>query len=119
VHEDSEDPFNVELKTALAEIELGTTRRRALENLAARVPLDSVRSIIASVVQAEELGTPLHDVLHNEATLMRLHRSVKAENTAAVASIRIMIPGLLILLSVILTVFAPFIVKAITRGGLL
>jgi len=118
VEGDSPDAFSRELKTVLAEMELGATRRNAMENLARRVALDSVRSIVASVSQAEELGTPLHDVLHNEATLMRLHRSVRAENAAAVASVRILLPGLLILTSVILTVFAPVIVRAVSGGGL-
>jgi tight adherence protein C len=119
VYEDTEDPFHLELKTVLAEMELGSTRGKALRSLSARVPLESVQSIVASVVQAEELGTPLHDVLHNEATLMRLHRSVRAEHVAAVASVRIIIPGLLILGSVVLAVFAPAILKIVRGGGLM
>jgi len=117
VHEDPEDPFNTELNTVLAEIELGTTRRKALESLADRVPLDSLRSIVASVIQAEELGTPLGEVLHAQASLMRLQRSVKAENAAAVASVRILVPSLLILMSVVLAVFGPAIIRGL-RGGL-
>ena len=116
VHEKGDDPFNVELRTVLAEMDLGSTRRQALENLARRVPLDILQSIVASVIQSEDLGTPLADVLHAEATLMRLHRSVRAENAAAVASVRILIPSLLILVSVILTVFGPAIVRGMTRG---
>ena len=116
VREEGDDPFNVELKAMLAEMELGTTRRRALENMAKRVPLDQLRSIISSIVQAEELGTPLADVLHSQANLLRLHRSVRAENAAAVASVRILVPSLLILMAVILAVFAPAILKAISGG---
>ena len=110
------DPFNVELKAMLAEMDLGTTRRAALQNLAERVPIEMLRSIVASVIQAEELGTPLSDVLHSEATLLRLQRSVRAENAAAVASVRILLPSLLILMSVVLAVFAPAIVRAVKRG---
>ena len=117
VRERGDDPFNVELKALLAEMDLGTTRRRALENMSARVPLDPLRSIISSVVQAEELGTPLSEVLHSQANLLRLHRSVKAENAAAVASVRILVPSLLILMAVILALFAPAVLKGI-RGGL-
>lgn len=115
--EDDEDAFNVELRAMLAEMDLGTTRRRAMQNLGARVPLESLRGIVASVIQAEELGTPLGDVLHSQATLLRLQRSVKAENAAAVASVRILIPSLLILISVVLSVFGPMIIKGF-RGGL-
>jgi tight adherence protein C len=111
------DPMNAELATVLAEMELGTTRRAALKNLAERVPLDSLRSIVASVIQAEELGTPLADVLRDQSALLRLHRSVRAEKMAALASVRILLPNLLILISVVLCVFAPVIIRAI-RGQL-
>ena len=113
---DEEDPFNVELRAVMAEIELGSTRRQALQNLSDRVPLDMLRSIVASVIQAEELGTPLATVLHSQATLLRLQRSVRAENAAAIASVRILLPSLLILLSVVLAIFAPSIVKIVNEG---
>jgi tight adherence protein C len=118
VREGSDDPFNEELKIVLAEIELGTTRRQGLQNLAERIPIDMLRSIVASVIQAEDLGTPLADVLHSQASLLRLQRSVRAENLAAVASVRIMVPGALILLSVILAVFGPAVVRFIESGGI-
>jgi len=116
VRERGDDPFNEELRAVLAEIELGTTRRQALQNLSARVPLESLRSIVASIVQAEELGTPLAEVLHSQATLLRLHRSVRAENLAAIASVRMLIPSLLIMLSAVLAVFAPAILRALRKG---
>ncbi len=116
--EDKEDPFNVELNTMLTEIDLGSTRRKSLLNLADRIPLDPLKTIIASVVQAEELGTPLHDVLHSQASLLRLQRTVRAENAAAVASVRILVPSLLILFGVVLTLFGPAIIRFISNGGL-
>ncbi len=118
VRERSENPFNVEFKTMLAEMDLGTTRRGALENLSARVPLESLRSIVASIIQAEELGSPLGQVLHDQATLLRLRRSFAAENKAAVASIRILLPCLLLVFAVMLAIFGPAIIR-IVRGGLL
>ncbi len=117
VRERSDDPLNQEFKAALAEMDLGTTRQKAMQNLAARVPQAGVRSLVASVLQAEELGTPLHNVLHDQATLQRMARSTAAENAAAVASTRIMLPGLLIVMAVILVIFGPAIVRGI-RGGL-
>jgi tight adherence protein C len=116
VREETDDPFNIELKTMLAEMDLGTTRRKALRNLADRIPLDSLRSIVASVIQAEELGTPLGEILHQQASLLRLHRSVRAENAAAVASVRILVPSLLILIAVVIAIFGPAILRIIERG---
>ena len=115
--EDPDHPMNVELQTVLAEIDLGTTRQQALANLADRVTLESLRGIVASIIQAEQLGTPLEPVLKDQSTLLRLHRSVRAEKLAALASVRILVPSVLILFSVVLTVFAPLIVSAV-RGSL-
>jgi len=111
VHEDPDHPFNAELKSVLAEIELGSTRAQALRNLSDRIPLETLRSIIAAIIQAESLGTPLADVLKQQASLLRLQRSVRAEKLAASASVRILVPSMLILASVVLAVFAPFIVR--------
>jgi len=112
-----DEPIIVELRALLAELDLGTPRRNALQNLARRVPLPSLRSIVASVIQAEQLGTPLADVLHDHSTLLRLQRSVRAENAAAIAGVRILVPCLLLVMAVILAVFAPAIVRTV-RGGL-
>ena len=118
VGEDPEHPFSEELNSVLAEIDLGTTRRQALMNMSDRVPQESLRSIVAAIIQAEALGTPLSDVLKQQANLLRLQRSVRAEKLAASASVRILIPSLLILLSVVLAVFATIIIKAI-KGELM
>jgi tight adherence protein C len=117
VRENVEDPLNVELRALLAEIDLGTTRRRALENLTERIPLSALHSIVASVIQAEELGTPLADVLHDQSTLLRQKRWVRAENAAAAAGVKILVPCLLLVMAVMLAVFGPFVVKFV-RGEL-
>ncbi len=116
VRETPDDPLNVEFRALLAEMELGTTRRVALENLAERIPIESIRSLIAAVTQAEELGTPLGSVLHDQATLLRLERSVRAENLAAKASVRILVPCLLLVMAVILVVFGPMIIQVAKEG---
>jgi len=46
-----------------------------------------------------------------------MQRSMKAENRAAVASVRILIPCLLLVAAVMLVIFGPAIIRAV-RGGL-
>jgi tight adherence protein C len=118
IREESDDPLRVEFAALLAEMELGATRKKALGNLSDRIPLDSLRTVVASIIQAEEMGTPLADVLQQQATLMRMQRSARAEDLAAVASVRILVPCLLIVMAVILAGFAPVLVRAIRQGGL-
>ena len=116
VQEDEQNSLNQEFRALLSEMDLGTTRAQALVNMANRIPLDSVRMIVASVKQAEALGTPLAYVLKDQATLLRRQRTIRAENLAASASIKILVPCLLLVMAVILTIFGPWIVRIINEG---
>lgn len=116
IRDDPEDDLNQELAFALSEMEYGSTRAASLQNLADRIPLDSLRSVIGAVNQAEKLGTPLSAILKTQADMLRTQREVRAEKLAASASLKILIPSLLILLAVVLVVFGPMIIRMITEG---
>jgi tight adherence protein C len=94
-----------------AEIDFGSTRARALASMAERIPLDSLRSVVGAINQAEALGTPLSTILKNQSGMIRMIRSVRAEEASASASMRILIPSMIILLAVVLVVFAPMILR--------
>jgi hypothetical protein len=55
-------------------------------------------------------------MLHDQAELMRLNRSARAEDLAAKASIRILVPCLLLVLAVILVVFGPMVIRYAREG---
>lgn len=112
-----EEDLNQELRLVQAEIEFGTPRQTALSNMADRIPLDSLRSVIGAVNQAESLGSPLSTILKTQAVMLRNARSVRAEKLSASASLRILIPSMLILLAAVLTLFGPLIVKWIVNGS--
>jgi tight adherence protein C len=116
VRDDPDDDFNQELRLVYAEIEFGTPRPAALAHMAERIPLETLRSIIGAVNQAESLGTPLSTILKNQSGMMRMHRSVRAEKLSASASLRILVPSMLILLAVILIVFGPMIMRYAAYG---
>lgn len=118
IRDDPEDELNQELAFSLAEMEYGTTRANALQNLGQRIPLDSLRSVIGAVNQAEKLGTPLSSILKVQAEMLRMHRSVRAEKLSASASLKILIPSMLILLAVVLIMAAPMIIRFIVQGSL-
>jgi tight adherence protein C len=118
IRDQPEDELNQELKVALSEIEFGVPRARALANLADRVPHESLRSIIGAVNQAESLGTPLASILKLQAKMLRMQRSVRAEKLSASASLRILVPSMVILIAVVGIVFAPLIIRFL-RGELM
>jgi tight adherence protein C len=104
-----------QLSRVLDDLALGRTRVEALEALAARTTSPAVREFVAAVCQSEQKGTPLVDSLSIQASTLRLRRSVRAEELAARASVKMMLPLLLLVSSLMLVIFGPFIV---TGGGL-
>lgn len=118
IRDDPDDDLNQELAFSLSEMEYGTTRAVALKNLGERIPLDSLRSVIGAVNQAEKLGTPLSAILKVQAEMLRMHRSVRAEKLSASASLKILVPSMLILLAVVLVIGAPMIIRFIVQGSL-
>lgn len=118
IRDDPEDDLNQELQIALSEIEFGTTRAAALQNLADRIPLESLRSVVAAVNQSEQLGTPMSSILKVQAEMLRAHRGVIAEKKSASASLRILVPSMMILMAVIIIVFSPMIIRFTQQGGL-
>lgn len=111
-----DDSLNEELSRVLQDLQLGRTRRVALENFASRAPTEAVMDFVGSVVQAEEKGNPLADVLRIQAGMLRMRRSVAAEENAAKAAVKLMIPLMFIFVAIIIVLMGPFIVNAMGKG---
>lgn len=110
------DALQEEFARILQELELGRTRRQALENFAIRVPTDPVRDFVGSVTQAEEKGNPLAEVLRIQANMLRMRRSVMAEEAAARAAVMMMLPLMLIFCAIIIILLGPFVVQSMGKG---
>lgn len=100
-------PTADELGRILDELELGHTRSKALSGFAERVPTRPVRDFVGAIVQAEEKGTPLTEILGVQARVLRMRRSVLAEEAAARAALQLMIPLVLIFAAIMLLVLGP------------
>jgi tight adherence protein C len=109
-------PIIEEFGRVLRELDLGHTRRRALEGFAERVPTDQVREFVNSVIQAEDKGNPLADVLTIQAQTQRMRRSIAAEEIASEAALMLIGPMTLIFLCVIALLLGPVVVRFMTGG---
>jgi len=85
-------PLSDEFRQALNEIKLGKPRREALKDLAARVEVDDVSTFISSLIQADQLGVSIANVLRVQADQVREKRTQRAEEKAQKAPIKILIP---------------------------
>jgi tight adherence protein C len=107
----ADEPLIEELRLVLQELKLGRTRKQALTQLAERAPGEAVRDLVAAVIQSESQGTPLAAVLAAQAAASRQRRSVDAEETAAKAGNKLMLPLGLLFLSVLLLIISPMVMK--------
>ncbi len=108
---DPDDALVEEFGRILQELNLGRTRKQALVSFADRAPLETVQEFVNSVVQAEEKGNPLADVLQIQAGMTRMRRSVKAEQMAAQAGVKMIGPLALLMLCIMALILGPMFLK--------
>jgi tight adherence protein C len=110
-----EDPLVEEFTLILQTLNLGRTRKDALVGFADRAPAASVSEFVNALVQAEERGNPVAEVLLIQAGTSRTRRSVRAEELAAKAGVKMTGPLMLIFLAVLALIVAPAMMN-ITEG---
>ena len=81
------------------------------QNLYQRVPTEPMRLFVDDLVQGEELGRPLADIFERQADQSRVRRVQDATDTAGKAKVLVLIPGMLVFISVLILLFAPFFVR--------
>jgi tight adherence protein C len=74
------------------EISLGKLRREALRDMADRLGVSEMTSFVAAVIQSEQLGVSLAQVLRIQADQMRIRRRQLAEEEAHKAPIKMLLP---------------------------
>ncbi|ADE57319.1 type II secretion system F family protein [Aminobacterium colombiense] len=88
-------PMGENFARALHEISLGESRQAAFRGIMERLPIEEVRHFIASLIQAEELGVAVSEVLRSQAGTLKRLRRLKAEEHARKAPIKILFPMIL------------------------
>lgn len=74
------------------EISLGKLRREALRDMAERLGVSEMTSFVAAVIQSEQLGVSLAQVLRIQSEQMRIRRRQLAEEEAHKAPIKMLLP---------------------------
>ena len=74
------------------EIQLGKLRREALRDMADRLGVTEMSSFVAAVIQSEQLGVSMAQVLRIQADQMRIRRRQLAEEEAHKAPIKMLLP---------------------------
>ena len=111
-----DDPLIEELTRVMQELQLGRTRRQVLLEFAERAPVPSVNEFVSALMQAEERGNPVAEVLQIQAVVSRQRRTVNAEEAAAKAGVKIVGPLMLCFVCIMLLVMGPMILKLAQEG---
>lgn len=108
-------PVAEEMMLALRQIDLGSSRRSAFEEMRERSSSPSLNNFITSFLQAEELGTPITGFLESYSKEMRRTAGQRARKAAAQANPKIS----LILTLVIMPAITLFLLGSIVLMALL
>lgn len=93
-----------ELALTTAELSFLPDRKQAFENLAKRVELDGVKSVVMALTQAEKYGTPLGQAMRIMAQENRDIRMNEAEKKAAAIPPKLTVPMIVCFLPVLFIV---------------
>jgi tight adherence protein C len=105
-----ESPVTQELRLTLREMELGLSRRDALENMKLRTDIDDLVTFAVVLSQADALGLPIGRVLEAQANEMRDKRRQRAREKAAKVPVKILFPlALCFLPAILIIVLGPIV----------
>ena len=89
------DPLNEELLRMTKEIQVGSSRKTALRNMAERVKQPDLKSVAFALIQADELGVSIGSILRIQSEQLRSRRFDRAEKLAAEAPVKMLGPLML------------------------
>src|SRR4030043_2054502 len=100
------------------EIQLGKLRREALRDMADRLGVTEMSSFVAAVIQSEQLGVSMAQVLRIQADQMRIRRRQLAEEEAHKAPIKMLLPmALFIFPALCIVLMTPALLILIETGA--
>ena len=107
------DALNEELSRTFHEIKLGKKRSQALRELSQRVGQSDLSTVLNSIIQAEELGVSIGELLTIQGDMLRNKRFARAEKLAGEAPVKIVLPlALFIFPAVVIILVVPIVMQA-------
>lgn len=109
-------PVAEEFGRVLADMNLGKTRVEAFTSLRHRLADDEITAIVGSILQGEQLGTPLARIFRTQADVLRLKRSQRAETIAGEAGVNMLLPAVMVMAATVLVIIGPFLLNYLYFG---
>lgn len=109
-------PLAEELVRTLQDVSIGRSRRDAYHALERRTNVEDLRRFVRAVVQADQYGISIADVLRVQAGEMRVRRRQRAEEQAVKVPVKIVFPLVFCILPVLFIVLLTPAVLGIIRA---
>jgi tight adherence protein C len=93
-----------ELQRTMHEIHLGKPRRDALRQLGSRTKVKDLVTLVNAVVQADQMGVSMAQVMRTQADEARIKRRQRAEEKAHQAAVKMLFPLVLFILPSVMIV---------------
>jgi tight adherence protein C len=111
------DPLGEELIRAMREMQVGKTRKEALKDMAERCNQQDIKSVVSSLIQADELGVSIGSILRIQADQMRVRRFQRAEKLGNEAPVKLLFPLVCFIFpAVFLVLLGPIIIEMMQKG---
>lgn len=92
IAERAEGPLAAEFRRMLADQNLGATRRQTLLALQQRCPAPGLKGLVAAMLQAEQTGMGIGQVLRAQGERLRARRRQRAQEAAMKAPVKMLFP---------------------------
>jgi tight adherence protein C len=100
----NDGPIADEFNRVGQDVRVGMDRSVALANMAERVDVAELRTVVAAITQAERLGSPISQTLEIQSQELRLKRRQHAEGQAMKLPVKLLFPMVFCILPVLLII---------------
>lgn len=107
-------PLADEFESVLQEIKVGKSKREAMRDMAERACVPDLTTFVSSVIQADQFGVSIGNVLRIQSEQLRQKRRQRAQEKAMKAPVKMLIPMVLFIFPTIFSVLiGPIIIKVV------
>ena len=118
ITEHADGPLAEELRRVLADMNLGMSRREAMQGMALRARATGVSSLVTAILQAERTGMGIGGVLRSQANHVRTTRRQRAEEAAMKAPLKMLFPLLFFIFpSLFIVILGPAVLNLLRTLG--
>ncbi|MBU9721322.1 MULTISPECIES: type II secretion system F family protein [Bacillaceae] len=111
-----DSPLSKEFLSALEDMKLGKSRKEAFKELRDRVPSEFFKSVMSSLIQADQMGLGISKVLRTQTQRIREKQRFSAKEQAMKAPVKMLIPMVLFIFpTLFIVLLGPVVVNLVMQ----